>query len=59
MGTESQNPLPNDVNNDEDVANSFADFFQSMIKMICEILMALRFIIQKVMILQTYASLHQ
>ena len=35
-GTEPQNPLPNDVNNDEDLANSFADFFQSKIEKIHE-----------------------
>ena len=26
-GTEPQNPLPNDANNDKDLANSSADFF--------------------------------
>ena len=36
MGTEPQNPLPNDANNDEDLVNSFADFFQSKIEKICE-----------------------
>ena len=35
-GTEPQNPLPNDANNDEDLANSFADFFHSKIEKICE-----------------------
>ena len=36
MGTELQNPLPNDANNDEDFANSFADFFHSKIERIHE-----------------------
>ena len=36
MGTEPQNPLPNDANNDEDLANSFADFFHSKIEKIYE-----------------------
>ena len=35
-GTEPQNPLPNDANNDEDLANSFADFFHSKIERIHE-----------------------
>ena len=36
-GTEPRNPLPDDdANNDTDLANSFADFFQSKIKNICE-----------------------
>ena len=35
-GTKPQNPLPNDSNNDEDLANSFADFFQSKIEKIHE-----------------------
>ena len=35
-GTEPQNPLPNNSNNDEDLANSFADFFQSKFEKICE-----------------------
>ena len=36
-GTEPRNPLPdNDPNNDKDLANSFADFFQSKIENICE-----------------------
>ena len=30
MGTEPQNPLPNDANNDEEFASSFADFFQRL-----------------------------
>ena len=33
-GTEQQNPLPNDAYNDEDLANSLADFFQSKIEKI-------------------------
>ena len=37
MGTEPQNPLPgDDSSNDKDLANSFADFFQSKIEKICE-----------------------
>ena len=36
MGTEPHNPVPNDANNDEDLANSFADFFHSKIEKICE-----------------------
>ena len=36
-GTEPRNPLPDvDANNDKDLANSFADFFQSKIKNIHE-----------------------
>ena len=36
-GTKPQNPLPNDDSNDDkDMANSFADFFQSKIEKICE-----------------------
>ena len=36
-GTEPRNPLPDDdSNNDKDLANSFADFFQSKIENICE-----------------------
>ena len=41
MGTKPQNPLPNDANNDEDLANSFADFFQSKIEKIHEIFVAI------------------
>ena len=36
--TEPHNPLPNDPNNDEDLPNSFTDFFQSKIEMIHEML---------------------
>ena len=37
-GTEPRNPLPDDdANNDKDLANSFADFFQSKIKNIHEV----------------------
>ena len=36
MGTEPQNPLPNNANNDEDIANSFADSFHSKIEKIHE-----------------------
>ena len=36
MGAEPQNPLPNDANNDEVLANSFTDFFQSKVEKICE-----------------------
>ena len=35
-GTEPQNPLPSDANNDEDLANNFAVFFQSKIEKIHE-----------------------
>ena len=36
-GTEPRNPLPDDnSNNDKDLANSFADIFQSKIENICE-----------------------
>ena len=35
-GTEPQNLLPNDANNDKDLTNSFADFFQSKIEKIHE-----------------------
>ena len=36
-GTEPRNPLPDDdSNNDKDLANSFADFFQSKIENICK-----------------------
>ena len=35
-GTETINPLLNDANNDEDLANSFTVFFQSNIEKICE-----------------------
>ena len=31
-GTGTQNSLPNDANNNEDLANSLADFFQSKIE---------------------------
>ena len=59
MGTEPQNALPNDANNDEDLANSFADFFHSKVEKIYEILLVVRLTTQKVMILQNYAGLHQ
>ena len=36
MGTEPQNPLPKDANNDEDLAIRFADFFHLKIEMIYE-----------------------
>ena len=35
-GTEPQNALPNDANSSEDLADSFADFFQSMTEKICK-----------------------
>ena len=35
-GTEPQNPLPNNANNDKDLDNSYADFFQSKIENIHE-----------------------
>ena len=55
MGTKPQNPLPNNTKNDEDLTNSFADFFDSKIEKILKCLMALRLGTQKVMVLQNYA----
>ena len=58
-GTEPRNPLPDDnSNNDKDLANCFADFFQrSKIFMRC--LLALRPIIQRSAVLQSGVNLHQ
>ena len=54
MLTEPQNPLPNGANNDEDIANTFADFFQSKSKKIHEI-----FVGTEASNSESNASLHQ
>ena len=59
-GTEPRNPLPDDdANNDKDLANSFADFFQSKIEIFVRCLLALRPIIQRKAVLQSCANLLQ
>ena len=59
MGTEPQNPLPKDANNDEDLANSFADFFQSKTKKIHEMFVGTEAYNSERNGTPNYASLHQ
>ena len=58
-GTELQNPLPNDANNDDDLANSYADFFQSKIEKICEMFVGTEAYSPELRVFQNYTSFHQ
>ena len=59
MGDEPQNPIPNDAKNNEDLANSFTDFFESKIEKICEMIVGTAAYNSEEMVLQNYAGLDQ